>query len=156
MKKLLLPIALLLLLSSCNGKVPKNERPDFRINSSVNMQYMQGDFSADVNTASDGTMSMRITAPEILKGITVVCGAEDISVHYGDLKLQCNDGYLPFTQLYKTVSFAKNSVPNAITTHDGEYIFEYSNGENKYVFVTDNQKNSIKRIETPVCVYNLR
>lgn len=156
MKKLFLPFALILLLTSCGSKKIENERPDFNINSVVSIEYMQNVLSAEVSTITDGTMTMGIINPEILKGITVVCGVGDISVHYGDLKLQCTDGYIPLTQLYKTVSFAKKSVPNTVTKENDEIIFEYSDSENKYVFITDNQNNKIKRIETPVCVYIMR
>lgn len=156
MKKLLLPLVLILLLCSCNTKAPKNERPDFNINSRVSIEYMQGNLTADVATASDGTVTMVINSPENLRGITVECGTEEIAVRYGELKLQCTDGYFPLTELYKTVSFAKNSVPDVINAEGEKYIFEYSNGNDKYVFTTDNQKNTIQRIETPLCVYTIK
>ncbi len=85
MKKLFLPFALILLLTSCGSKKIENERPDFNINSVVSIEYMQNVLSAEVSTITDGTMTMEIINPEILKGITVVCGMDDISVHYGDL-----------------------------------------------------------------------
>lgn len=155
MKKIILPFILIFVLSAC-GTSDESRRPDFCINSAVDIEYLQGSFSADVKTDASGSMAITVSSPESLRGITVLCSSDDISVQYGTLKLQCTNGYVPFTQLYKLVSFARNSVPDSVESKDSERVFRYSNDGDEYVFTADAETDRINKIETPECVYMMR
>lgn len=155
MKKAFLPFLLIITLSACGYSDSEIQSPDFNINASADIEYLTESFSADIKTGTDGALTVTVTSPENLRGIEVVCSADSMTAQCGDVKIPCENGYLPFTQLYKIISYAKMSVPDTVTSENGKSIFEYINGGDKYIFSADSETGRIIRIETPVCIYNL-
>lgn len=155
MKKLLIPLLLILMLTSCGSSDVQKKRPDFSVNASVEFKYMDSEYSADVRTSSDGTVTMTVTSPEDISGIVFVCSADEITARCGNVKIPCENGYIPFTQLYKILSFAESSVPAAIEAEDEINVFEYYSNGDRYVISADAETDRIIRIETPVCIYSL-
>lgn len=154
MKKLLLSIAFLLFLTSCTGTA-KNVTPNFSLNSEVSATYMNTEYVFSAVSDENGRLTMKIKKPENLSGLVITGGTEGVTANCGDVKTDCQNGYIPFTQLYKILSFAKNSQPVSVTETGENYTAEYVQENRKYIFLTDSQGN-IKQISTPTGKYELR
>lgn len=150
MKKLLLPLILILMLSSCAPRTV-DVVPDFNLNTAMSVHYLDGDYVFNTKTAENGRVTMEITEPEILRGITLDCSADGIFARCGDVSVGADNGYLPFSNLYKVLCFAKGSVPNAVTPHNNDYRIEYGNDEKYYIVADEN--GVIKEINTPLANY---
>lgn len=154
MKKLLLSIAFLLFLTSCTGTA-KTVTPNFSLNSEVSATYMNTEYVFSAVSDENGRLTMKIKKPENLSGLVITGSAEGITASCGDVKTDCKNGYIPFTQLYKILSFAKSSQPVSVTETGESYTAEYVQENRKYIFLTDSQGN-IKQISTPTGKYELR
>lgn len=154
MKKLLVPILFLFFLTSCTGTV-QTVTPNFSLNSEVSATYMNTEYVFSAVSDENGRLTMKIKKPENLSGLVITGTAEGITASCGDVKADCKDGYIPFAQLYKTLSFAKSSQPVSVIKTGESYTAEYMQGSGKYIFITDSQGN-IRQISTPTGKYELR
>lgn len=154
MKKLLLSIAFLLFLTSCTGTA-KTVTPNFSLNSEVSATYMNTEYVFSAVSDENGRLTMKIKKPENLSGLVITGGTEGLTANCGDVKTDCKNGYIPFTRLYKILSFAKSSQPVSVTETGESYTAEYVQENRKYIFLTDSQGN-IKQISTPTGKYELR
>lgn len=154
MKKLFLPFLLIFMLSSCTPVITESISPDFRINSVVTAEYMQSEYTFNAVTDDSGTLTMSILKPENLQGIKIICNAQAITAVCDDVKIECADGYYPFTKLYKVLSFAQNTEPTSAFRGQNDNSFEYVSGKEKYTIVTDST-GRIKQINTPTGRYKM-
>lgn len=154
MKKLFLPFLIIFMLSSCTPVITESVSPDFSLNLNVTVNYMQNEYTFNAVTDDSGTLTMSILKPENLQGIKIICNAQAITAVCDDVKIECADGYYPFTTFYKVLNFAKNTEPTSEVKGKDENTFEYVSGKEKYTFVTDST-GRIKQINTPTGRYKM-
>ena len=152
MKRIVLPILLLLLLfSSCAGE-SKRAYPNCIIDDSVRIRYMQCDFTAHIKTEQTGKLTALIENPDTIKGITVVCDEDGMTVKCGDLEIEPNGGYLPFSMLYEVLKTANASEPVSVKENGEKIIFQYDD----FSIETDSETKKIEHIDAKNCVYEMR
>lgn len=145
----------LCLLTSCQGINQVEIKPNFIVNSVVSVEYLQTEYLFAAETASDGSLIMKIKKPENLNGITLKCNAEKFTAECGSLAVECDNGYIPLTQFYKVLSFLKTAEPISIVEGKSTVTLEYIFENDKYS-VECSTDGKILKINTPTGEYELR
>lgn len=151
MKRLILPIIVLLLCSACTGEVGRIA-PNFTVDDDVEIRYMQNEYTAHVKTGKAGELTAVIKSPKTLKGITVTCSESRVTVGCGELKFEAGGGYIPFSTLYKTLKSAEASEPVSVRTDGEKTVYKYDG----FTVEADAETHKIEHIDTDKCVYEMR
>ena len=153
MKKLFLPLIILLSFSACGKMQADAIKPNLCIDSAFSVSFMQSAYSADIKTDENGNLTAVITKPDNLKGLSFCCTPDGMTVKCGEIETRCTDGYYPFSELYAVLNFAKNNGPVSTNEKGSETELVYINGKEKYFITVETQTGTIKRIQTPMGEY---
>ena len=151
MKRIVLPLIFILMFSACASETEIAE-PDFVLNTEMCIRYAGSEYKAQASTDNSGELKIKVTEPDTIDGISVVCSENGTEITCGELSVKSEKGFYVFTKLYKTLNNAKNSEPISKENAGETNIFKY----NGFSIETDVSTNRIKKIVTSDCIYEMR
>ena len=107
MKKILSLLLVLLTLSACGGK--ETVKPQiYGISFTADVTYYNENYKGECEISGDGSLTLKITEPEILAGYTVTINNDGIKAEYLGIAFTPNPSNMPFSSvmqdLYKKIT----------------------------------------------------
>lgn len=154
MKKLLVLLFGLLILSSCNTTVEQPQYP-MKLQGRVTTDYQNTVFSADLSY-DDESLIVTLVTPAELQGVQIVLNSEDVSVKNGDIVLEYSKDTLmfcPFIQLKCIEELINNQKP-VFSMMGNDLISQVDFNETQYKICLDTESKMVKLIQTDKYIFD--
>lgn len=139
----------MIFLPSCGKKVKKESVTPLRPNGIVSVSYNDTDYSARINYAETGVMTVEMLSP--IKGIAISVDDSGCRLGYDGMEIdyttEQTESFCPFIRLYSVLKTVCYTVPESARTSGESYVLKYRTPETECTAISDKKDGKIREIE---------
>ncbi len=157
MKRIFVPVILMLLFSSCSVRNEQVSYP-LLLSGSVILTCNDSFFEANVSYTEIGQMKLEITQPDELRGIILDCNSENFTVTKDEMSLEYDKDFansVPMLQLYTILENINLMKPEFVLVGE-ELCAKATVNEIDYEVRLDSADKMLKSIQTNNCLFEFK